>query len=382
MKPITYATTPWRCGGLYALSRGTLICENVYNALDVYASAHVGAFVGRTLSDTAVTRFKNCVVAGTVSANNSNTSQNVGGFAASLGGAEVTFENCLVTGTVQQTNNAVDRAAGFVCQLSAKGTMTFKNNIFAGTVLMGSAKTGRYYAWSCDETKVTKDSVNNLYVPNPGTSINSGSPKVMPLVTVDENGAETVTFPEQTTPRYKVAASRLTGVGAAATLAAYGMTDWVATEGTPLPATIAAMLDVATTTLTKDTDSVADYLGYQTKVDEATATGAIRLVGHINSLDYEKVGVKYTLSYVDDAETADITATVDTDNVYTGLCGAETIYTNTEEDQPNKNEYFFLFTLENIKTDAGDVCVFVETFHIANGAEVAGETFCFFVDWS
>ena len=59
MKPITNSTTPWRCGGLYALSRGTLICENVYNALDVYASAHVGAFVGRTTSDTAITRFTN-----------------------------------------------------------------------------------------------------------------------------------------------------------------------------------------------------------------------------------------------------------------------------------------------------------------------------------
>jgi len=379
MKPIAHSTTPWRCGGLYALSRGTLICENVYNALNVAGSAHIGAFVGRTTSDTAISRFKNCVVAGEVSANNTNTAQNVGGFAAALGGAEATFENCLVTGAVMQKQN-LERAGGFVCNLSAT-QITFKNNVYAGSVHAASSLTGRYYAWAVTEANVTKDSVNNLYVPNDKTSINTASPKLMPLVTVAEDGTETVTYPEQSAPRYKVPATRMTGKAAAATLASYGMTDWVATEdGAPLPSTIATMLGATTCAVTKDTDSVADYLGYQTKVEGET--GAIRFVGHIDKLDYEKVGVKYTISYVDDETVEDVTGTLDSKTVYTGFSGANTIYLNTTEDQPYTGEYFSLLTVENIQTNLGDVLVWVETFHVVDGAEVAGETFCFFVDWT
>ena len=379
MKPIAHSTTPWRCGGLYALSRGTLICENVYNALNVVGSAHIGAFVGRTTSDTAITRFKNCVVAGEISANNTNTSQNVGGFAASLGGAEATFENCLVTGAVKQKQN-LDRAGGFACALSAT-QITFKNNVFAGSVHASSALTGRYYAWSVTEANVNKESVNNLYIPNDKTSINTASPKVMPLVTVAEDGTETVTFPEQSAPRYKVTAAQMTGVAAAATLAGYGMTDWVATtDDLPLPATIAEMLGVETVALTKDTDSVADFYGYQTKI-EGTA-GAIRLVGHIDDLKYAKVGFKYTVMYIDDAETADVTATKDTTTVYTGLSGASELYLNTHENMPYTGEYFFTAVIDGVQTELGTVCVMVETFHVTNGAEVAGETYCFIVDWA
>ncbi len=381
MKPITNSTTPWRSAGLYALSRGTLICENVYNALNVAASAHVGAFLGRTTSDTAVTRFKNCVVAGAISANNTNASQNVGGFAASLGGAEATFENCLVTGSVSQMQS-VDRAAGFVCSISAT-QITFKNNIFAGEIYQKTSKTGRYYAWSVTEANVSKESVNNLYAANPGTSINSGSPKLMPLVTVAEDGTETVTFPEQSEPRYKVTAAQVTGIAAAATLEKYGMTDWVATtEGAPLPATIAEMLAAETVVSTKATDNVTDFYGYQTKVNGET--GAIRLVGHVDGLDYEKIIVNYSVLYIDDAENAveDVTNSVEITTVYTGLSGTNDLYLNTQEDMPYTGEYFFTAVLENIQTELGTICVWVETSYVVDGAEVAGDAHCFFVDWS
>ena len=372
----TSGSTSWRSAGLYCLSRGTLICENVYNALNVHASAHAGAFLGRTTSTTAITRFTNCVVAGTIVTDNSSTSQNVGGFAGSLGGAEATVENCLFIGVAKQANAAVERAAGFVTSISAT-TIKFKDNIYAGTVNMGSALTGRYYTYSCTEANVDPTSVNNLYIRNAGTSINGTSPKLMPVV----DGEGNVTFPEQSTPRYSVTTEQLTGLAAAETLAGYGMDGWsVTTTGLPMPS---ALMDIAPTVDTRATDSSADYLGYQTKLDGTV--GAVRLVGHVDSLEnYDKVGMKAVVTFVGEDGTKTMSNSMQTSTVYSQLNGMTETYSTTDEGKAYSGEYFFAFDIQNIKTDLGDVWIEVSTFHVAADGteEVIGDTYRFMVDWS
>ena len=358
----------WRSAGFYNKSAGTLICDNVYNELNVYGSAHLGAFLG-TASGNAITRFTNCVFAGTITGNNSDSNAIVGGFAANVGGAEFTVENCAMLGVAKQVQG--EQAAGFAARASAT-VITFKNNLFAGEVYQGNNLTGRYYAYGITDTNVSKECVNNLYVPCGNTIINSASPKLMPVVAADG----TVTFPEQSTPRYKVDASLSTGAAAAGVLASYGMTDWVATtEGKPLPATIATMLAADVVAQDKDVDRAVDYLGYQTKTEDTT--GSIRFIGHVDALSYEKIGLKYTVEYMNIADAEKLTGKLETNDVYTGFAGATEIYTNTDEEQPYYEEYFMLLVLEGLQTDKGAVLVNVETFYVEDGAEVKCDTYTF-----
>jgi len=391
MKSIKFSTTAWRSAGLYALSRGTLICENVYNALNVTTASYAAAFLGRTAGSAAITRFKNCVVAGNMLSNNG---PNVGGFAAILGGAEATAENCLFIGTATHSKAKVEdnpattdknekdyngeSAAGFVSSLGATHIL-FKNNIYAGTVYQfgTTQKSGRYYTYGCTEANVDPTSGNNLYIRNPGTSINGTSPRLMPVVDAEDN----VTFPEQTTPRYSVTTEQLTGLAAAETLAGYGMDGWsVTTTGLPMPS---ALMDIAPTVDTRATDSSADYLGYQTKRDGTV--GAVRLVGHVDSLaDYDKVGMKAVITFVGEDGTKTMSNSMETTTVYSQLNGMTETYSTTEEGKAYSGEYFFAFDIQNIKTDLGDVWIEVSTFHVAADGteEVIGDTYRFMVDWS
>ena len=123
----------------------------------------------------------------------------------------------------------------------------------------------------------------------------------------------------------------------------------------------------------KATDSKADFYGYQTKVADDKLS--VRLVGYIDSLAYDKVGVKYQIvaSNALNGKAYD-EGILDTDTVYTSIKGETKTYANTDADAVYKDNYFFALTLADVAVE-GDVTIVVTTFHVdKDGNEVIGET--------
>ncbi len=247
-------------GQIYTTQPATL--ENLYIDVTIRcgtSNANMGGLIGR--SQSALLQMNSCVFAGTISASSATA---LGGLIGMANHGSFSVSDCAAYGTLNGSTGAV---GGLMGTADVAGTVCCS---VADVAISSSAgKQGVLYG----STSATVTLQNNLYVahdmsPVPGSA-----------------AAESVNG------QYKaMASSRLRGLDAMLTLAQFELTHWKADRnGYALPSTVASMRLSDTNT---DVPEVfgTKLVGYQLS-HNITDTFSLRIIGVVDSLSYEAVGL-------------------------------------------------------------------------------------------
>lgn len=349
-------------GGLFGQTNMTsantdegLIFKNLYLDIDVVSTlANSADDVSPTASSmgtiAGTTRSSRITMDSVVSVGNiiANDTRYVGGLIGQVsggGGSNVIMTNCAYYGTITGAAKEVGLLVGRLNPTSVVSTLTVENCVAGGSMstITTPSVTGAFLGYSSASVVPVVTFRNNLYV----TYLTQGG------ISYDQLYSGATAVVPTLTNNTKVNASALNGKTASELLAANGFTAWSAqVEDKVIPTAVRDLWFPSTNT---------KFVGYQISEAEG-ARFSIRLIGVVDSLDYDAVGFKINLS-CNDAEIGVKNRTQTITKVYGSLTAITPGGTVTYTAEQLGGNYIFALNINNIPAGCGNVDFLVRTFH-------------------
>ena len=369
-------------GGLFGQTNMTsananegLILKNLYLDIDVVStlpdagtdSATTASSVGTVAGTTRSSRITmdSVVSVGNITVNGTRYVGGLIGQISGGGGSTVNMTNCAYYGTISGASRETGLLVGRMNPSSVVSTLNVSNCVAGGTItsLSSPSVSGAFLGYSSASVIPSISFRNNLYV----TYMTHNGTAYTKLYSVADNVTPTVENNTHTT------VEALTGQNASALLSENGFTAWTArSEGLVYPSSVCELWFPSTNT---------KFVGYQLSEAEG-ARFSIRLVAVTDSLSYEGVGFKISLT-CNDTEIGTKNHSQTAYTVYNTLTamekGGSTEYTAAELG----GAYIFALNINNVPTGCGAIHFLVDTYHVSNETTVYdGRTMAFTVDSS
>lgn len=341
-------------GGLFGQTNMTsanadegLILQNLYLDIDVVSTlADAGTDTATTASSVGTvagtTRSSRVTMDSVVSVGNItvNGTRYVGGLIGQIsggGGSTVNMTNCAYYGTISGASREAGLLVGRLNPTTVVSTLNVSNCVAGGSIVSLSSPTisGAFLGYSSASVVPSIRFTDNLYVTymtlngDDYTQLFSGAASVTPTATNNVH----------------VTADALSGKNASALLTEHGFTAWTARgDGYAYPTAVCEYWFPSTDT---------KFVGYQLSEAEG-ARFSIRLIGVTDSLSYEGVGFKISLS-CEDSEIGINNHSQTTYTVYNTLAamekGGKVEYTAAELG----GNYIFALNINNVPTGCGPI---------------------------
>ncbi len=350
-----------------------LVLENLYLDVDLNCTqentgdegsptaSSVGSIIGTAHSSTV--DVNSVVSVGNITVNDTRYVGGLIGQISGEAGSTVNMTNCAYYGTIIGSAKETGLLVGRLNPTTVASTLNITNCVAGGQLddVTTPSITGAFLGYSSASVLPVVNFTNNLYVEyltQDGTTYDA-------LYSADENVVPTLTN------NVKVNASALYGKDASALLIDNGFTAWSAqVEGNVIPTTVRDFWFPTTNT---------KFVGYQISEAEG-ARFSLRLIGVVDSLDYDSVGFKISLT-CNDKEIGTKNHTQNITGVYNTLTAVTPGGTVSYTSKQLGGNYIFALNINNIPTGCGDIDFLVRTFH-KNGdvTNFDGRTMAFTVD--